>query len=356
MNQSVSLKRWSTDAEAPHHRLDLYAELLSSLQAPMHLSAPRHQEFESHFTAVELELISVAQQKGTAHDSRQHRRDQARAASRSYHLILSLAAPWDAEHRGTHHCEPGDAMLFDATQPWRISNAQRYEIINFKLSEAWLRQWVPSPAVLVGQPLRASAGWGRALTGFAAQLSPEFLVHSPLPRSVIIDHLGALLALSASQLAATPAKSPSPALKSLASRVAECVEQRCCEPGLTAGLIAQGLGVSVRTLHRCLASQHRSFGALLVAARSDAAVRMLSSPMFRRLTIAEIARRAGFIHASHFSRVLRARTGSTPSELRRGFGTAILKEDLSGQTRPSLGERRDQEPAFWSSQTKGPLV
>jgi len=330
MTQSVSLQSWSTDLEAPRHRLDLFAAMLSSLQAPVQLSAPRREEFEAHVSAAELETISVVHQKGTQLNCREDRLNLGRAKSRNFHLLLSLSTPWDAEHQGTHRCERGDAMLFDAALPWKISHAQPYEVLNIKMSEAWLRQWVPSPSVLVGRPLRGAGGWGRTLAGYAAQLSPEFLVDAPLPHSVLIDHLGALLALSASQLSGPAARPPTPAIKSVAARVAECIEQRSFEPGLTAEVVAQSVGVSIRTLHRCLASEQRSFGKALMDARSDSAVRMLTSPLFRRLTIAEIARRAGFSHAAHFSRVLRTRTGRSPSDLRGSFGTATNTDlDLS---------------------------
>lgn len=321
MTQSVSLKRWSTDSEAPRHRLDYYSALLSSLQAPVQLSAPRDDAFEAHADSADLGTISVVRQYGSPLCCREDRRGRERDESRSYHLLIGLSSPWDAEHRGTHHCEPGDAMLFDATLPWRISHARPYEVINIKMSDAWLRQWVPSPAVLVGRPLRANAGWGRALASFAAQLSPAFFVDAPLPHSILIDHLGALLALAANQLTGASEKPSPPALKSLAARVEACIEQRCFEPGLTAELAAQSVGVSVRTLHRCLATRQTSFGRVLVTARADAAIRMLSSPLFRRLTIAEVAHRTGFMHPSHLSRVVRARTGNTPSALRRGFAS-----------------------------------
>lgn len=332
MKQSVSLKRWSTDGEAPRRRLDFYAALLSSLQAPVQLYVPRVETFEAHADSADFGTISVVQQWGSPLTCREDRRGQGRDESRSYHLLLDLTSPWDAEHRGTHHCEPGDAMLFDATLPWKISHARPYEVINIKMSDAWLRQWVPAPAVLVGRPLRAGSGWGRALAGFAAQLSPAFLVHAPLPHSILIDHLGALLALAATQLSEGPAKPATSSFRPLAARVEDCIEQRCFEPGLTAEAAAQSVGVSVRTLHRCLASQQKSFGRVLVAARSDAAIRMLSSPMFRRLTIAEVAHRTGFMHPSHLSRIVRARTGRTPSELRRGFGAKADPADLSAST------------------------
>jgi len=42
--------------------------------------------------------------------------------------------------------------------------------------------------------------WGRVLASYVAQLSPEFVVQAPLPQGVLIDQLGALLALTASEL------------------------------------------------------------------------------------------------------------------------------------------------------------
>jgi len=323
MTQLLSLQSWSTDVEAPRRRLDFYTALLSSVQAPVQLSVTCPEQFQARVVAADLGNVSVVHQKGSPLTCREDRLNQFRADSRNYHLLLSLTTPWDAEHQGTHHCEVGDAMLFDAALPWRISHALPYEVINIKMTEAWLRQWVPSPGLLVGRPIRGVGGWGRALVGFAAQLLPDFFEHAPLPHSMLIDQLGVLLALAASQISGDVAKTSSPAITSLGARVTDCVEQRCFEPGLTAEGVAQSLGISVRTLHRSLASQQKSFGSLLVAARSRAAVRMLSSPIFRRLTIAEIGRRAGFTQASHFTRTLRAHTGCTPSELRRELGASI---------------------------------
>ena len=75
--------------------------------------------------------------------------------------------------------------------------------------------------------------------------------------------------------------------------------------------------MSKRTLHRALAACGETFGAMLVHARVDLAVRMLQSPLFDRVTTAEIGRRAGFSDASHFVKVLRGAHGQTPLHLRR---------------------------------------
>jgi AraC-like DNA-binding protein len=56
---------------------------------------------------------------------------------------------------------------------------------------------------------------------------------------------------------------------------------------------------------------------MLMQARVDLAGRMLQSPLFDRVTTAEIGRRAGFSDASHFVKVLRRHTGQTPRQMRR---------------------------------------
>jgi transcriptional regulator GlxA family with amidase domain len=89
------------------------------------------------------------------------------------------------------------------------------------------------------------------------------------------------------------------------------------EAQLTAADVADSVNVSVRTLHRTFAAVDETFGTSLIDARARVALRMLTSPLFKRLTTAEIGRRAGFVSASHFARVIHHRTGRTPLQLRR---------------------------------------
>jgi AraC-like DNA-binding protein len=57
---------------------------------------------------------------------------------------------------------------------------------------------------------------------------------------------------------------------------------------------------------------------------------MLTSPLFNRVTTAEIGRRAGFVSASHFARVIRRRTGRTPLELRHSHNEQIEQQPPEG--------------------------
>jgi AraC-like DNA-binding protein len=101
-------------------------------------------------------------------------------------------------------------------------------------------------------------------------------------------------------------------------QVLDHIKQRCPDTSLHAADVARSLNVSTRTLHRALAATCETFGSMLIGARVDLATRMLQSPLFDRVTTAEVGRRAGFSDASHFVKVLRSRTGRTPLEMRRG--------------------------------------
>jgi len=94
--------------------------------------------------------------------------------------------------------------------------------------------------------------------------------------------------------------------------------------------VASSLNISKRSLHRALAACGETFGPMLIQARVDLAVRMLQSPLFDRVTTAEIGRRAGFSDATHFVKVLRSRTGQTPLQMRRAsHGTPFAHSSTS---------------------------
>ena len=311
------IKRWSTSDVDDPQRLDYYAEAISSAIDPMRVLRRVEGQFEAGIDCIELGPLSLIHGIGHAHDCIRDRHDIARSSGRNFHLILNNGSSWRVTHFGEHLVRKGDAILLDSRHGYRLDFLSSIDNVHLKLPEAWMKQWIPEPASLVGNPIAFDAGWGGALTTFMGQLSPELLADAPLPKRVLIDQIGALLALHAGALSGRlPVGSPPH--RQLRDRIEELLIQRCTESSLTATEVAATLGISPRTLHRSLATCAQTFGALLMKARVELATRMLESPLFRRLTTAEIGRRAGFTDPSHFARVYRRHCGITPSQVQGG--------------------------------------
>ncbi|RKE37627.1 AraC family transcriptional regulator [Paraburkholderia sp. BL23I1N1] len=310
---SSSVFRWTTSDVEASSRFDFYADVVSNAITPLVLSGRRPGEFESNMELAEAGPLTIIRQTGTPHIASRDPRADDRSGEHTLHLMINLCSPWNTSHREQIRLLPGEALIVDSQLDFMLDLTSRYEVVHVKLSPEWLKCWVPSSGRLIGRRISVTSGWGRALVAFVAQLSPQLIVDSPLPVSVLADQLGALLALVASEETPRPATRPE---RDLSARIRDCIAGRCGEAGLTAPDIAKALNISVRTLHRALTASNETYGGLLMASRAAVAMRMLKSPLLRQVTIAEIGGRAGFGNASHFSRVFHRHYGRLPSQVR----------------------------------------
>jgi AraC-like DNA-binding protein len=179
-----------------------------------------------------------------------------------------------------------------------------------KMPVQWLERWLPDPHFLAGRRIPRDSRWGRVLSPMVRQLTPEFVAAPPLPHRVLVDQVGATLALLAGEDEVRPAPE-------VLRKIQDSIRQRYVEPQLTAAQVAASLNLQSSVLHRALAANGTTFASKLVEARIAAALEMLTSRSFAPLTTAEIARQTGFMSARYFTRALLKRTGHTPSALRR---------------------------------------
>lgn len=314
--ESSSIVRLSTRDVAPADRLSYASWILSSSLAPSALSTATPSEYELEVTALELPSIAIVAQSGSPQRSIRSRPEIRRTAQRYCFLVLVVSGSWQVASVTRTRLEAGDLIFYDSRDPLDCDLLHNWNDVNLQLSEQFVRKWVPRPAVLTGRNICRESQWGRLLASYVAQLAPEFVAHAPLPQAVLIDQLGALLALTASELSGVRVES-TPVERSVRDQVLDHITQRCPDTSLRAADVATALSISTRTLHRALAACGETFGSMLIHARVDLAVRMLHSALFDRVTTAEVGRRAGFSDASHFVKVLRRHTGYTPLLLRR---------------------------------------
>lgn len=299
---------WSTRSIPPTMRGDYFAETLSSSLCPMRVVLPKREVFSADMTAVELGPVLVTTWSGKPHYSIRGKRELARSFECDFHLLVGLLSSASLTHRGDILLHPGDSVLTDSRVGHELGFRDSWAILNIKLPESWIKQWVPDPGVLVGLKISANSTWGHSLASFAAGLSSKDISQAPLPGSVIADHLGALLAFIANDLNGKNGDDSKRDVRML-NKIRDHIEQQCHTPNLDAEIVSAGIGVPPDVLHTALRHSGETFGSLLLEARSDLARRMLESAFHCHLTTEEIARRAGFLDISHFSRVMARRFG-----------------------------------------------
>ncbi len=320
MTPPLIILGWSTRNLPSAQVVDYAVHAIGAGLEPMSVEIPDPAGFDAALQCVVMGDVVVARGTGQSLRCTHARAEISRNSQRQYHIVLNRRSPWTLHHRGDVALRADDAVVMDSAYGYDFTYPS-FDNAHLQLSESWIRQWVRDPAMLAGRSILKDSPWGAALCSYLKVLTPEFMARGPLPASLLIDHLGALLALVAHDVGAG-----APALprrdRVMRERILETLRQRCTEPGLTATDVAAVLGISLRTLHRHLASFRQTFGGALIGARIAVATRMLESRIFRHLTVAEIGRRAGFVDASHFTRAVRARTERTPLQIRRDAGIA----------------------------------
>ena len=228
-------------------------------------------------------------------------------------LILSSGSYHVTQVR-SERLGPGDLIFYDSRYQLDVDIVTSWSSVVLRLSEQFVRNWLPNPIVLAERRLGDSR-WGRVLASYVAQLSPEFVVHAPLAQAVLMNRSTRASRLDRERAKRKPHRINTS--RTLGARPRVQSRGSCADTSLQTADIASSLNISTRTLHRVLGACGDTFGAMLIQARVDLAVRMLQSPLFDRVTTGEIGRFAGFSDASHFVKALRRRTGQTPLQMRR---------------------------------------
>ncbi len=240
-----------------------------------------------------------------------------------YHLLFNHGVPRQLPGPAHRTLNTHEAVVLDEAMFSRFAITQSTGLMHWVLPADWMHDIISSPRHLLGNPMRAPCKWSVALNAFLSQLSADVIRAGPVTPARLAVQIGTLLALIAES--AQKDKRQTPLHPDLHDQARTRIAERCCDVDINAADVARSLGISSRTLHRSLAHHGKTFGELLMASRIQLSERMLSSPNLRRLSIAEIGRRAGFKDPSHFAKVFRRLRGISPTEAQH-LATIELKQ------------------------------
>lgn len=233
-------------------------------------------------------------------------------AAPSIQLVYARVGALRTRMAGKHFVvEPGQFVLLDNTRFYQMEMDTSHEAIDLMMPMGWLEKYLPDPGALLAAPVSARSGWGAPL-GSLLETMAEELETSPLPRPLIAEQVGSLLALATG----FHDQGPSRHRALLARQILRRIETDYADPDLTPERVAADCGISKRYLQVLLAASGTSFVQELKALRLDRASDMLSDPRAAALSIGEIAYRCGFLDPGYFARLFRQRFSVGPKAWR----------------------------------------
>jgi AraC-like DNA-binding protein len=219
--------------------------------------------------------------------------------------------------------QPGEFVLLDNTRFYMMEMDDAHEALDLMMPQGWLDRYLPDPGALLAKPVSARQGWGAPL-GSLLETMAEGIDRTPLPRPMIAEQVGALLALATGFHESTSeGRSNNRHRGQLARQILRRIETDFADPDLSPERLATELGISKRYLQTLLAGNGTSFVQELTATRLDRASDLLGEQRAAALTVGEVAFRCGFLDPGYFARAFRKRFGVTPSEWRAGHSVPI---------------------------------
>lgn len=310
--EAAADRSWSSRGLPPEQALHAWKEWACQALAPMDVAAIEADRFAARWASRGVGPLHLLELTAAAQRVTHPREQRAAPGEPCFQLVYCQDTPIRTRVGARRFdLQPGEFVLLDNAQSYAMHMSAANTSIDLIMPEAWLERWLPDPVQYTGTPYTASADWGAPLGSLLTTLARE-IENAALPRKVIADQLGALLALA---VGCKPEVATRHKAK-LARRLLGLIEERHGDPELDAEGVAREAGISKRYLHAVLAEAGTTFLTALAGVRLERACELLSDPRCDGLQVAEISWRCGYLDPSYFTRAFRRRFGTSPTEWR----------------------------------------
>jgi AraC-like DNA-binding protein len=226
---------------------------------------------------------------------------------------------------------PGFFTLWDSTRPIDFHVPDPLQKITLLVPQRVLEAALPQARHLTGQAIDGRQGVGALFTTHLRALLREgrdgLAIAEPIMR--------ATFDLLAAALQPAEAGEGGGYGEAVRGRIRDYILQHLTDPALDPEMIANGMGLSLRQLHRIFAGGGATLERWIWQQRLERCRQdLLLEP---KLPVSQIAFRWGFSDAAHFSRAFRGQFGTTPSQCRAKGGGPLIGRAQGNQV---LASRR----------------
>lgn len=228
-----------------------------------------------------------------------------------FFCVFQIQGCSSVEQIGNRSClAPGDIVLVDSTLPFRFSYQEPSQQISLILPRQIIERILNLSKVELGVKIPADSHIAR----FASKLVIEASLHENLDSeesAAILDSLATLIKPSVlkSVRSAVP-------YEKLFRAASEFIKENIAEPGLSAPVVANAIGTSVRSLYRAFSDHSLTLSEYVKTQRLEKCVNYIKANN-GRLNLTEVVYRYGFASSSYFSTAFKCRYGMTPSDFKK---------------------------------------
>lgn len=233
---------------------------------------------------------------------------------------LKIVAPWQgsavvSQHGRRVRVRNGAWTIYDTAAGYTVDNPEHSDHLIVMLPRDRIRIDGHRLAALMAR----SAGGASGISRVALDTMRTSYQELPFMSEAAARGAGELIVqlVQLSLLEAMGLETVMSQRAALRDRIRAHVALRLRDPGLSIDGIAQALNCSKRLLHAAFADEEDTLAGYILRQRIEACMRALRDPAFAAQSLTDIAIGCGFGNLSHFSRVFRAHTGSSPSAYRR---------------------------------------
>lgn len=310
----------TTDGTDAGRRSRHWRDVIADAYFPLDLTFRDTERFDGRLEAWTFGPVSLS--RLTSDPLCYVRRRRHLANESGEHYLVTVPALSDvhfAQSGRAVRCRPGGFILERSNEPYEFSHDDRNDLWVLKVPYAALAGRIRQPDRFCTLQFDARTGVGQLFVDLLTLLPMRFAGLSAEARGALGQQLVDLMALAVKEDDRTLTSSASPIRDAHLSRVEAYVRRNLADPGLDPERIAGACGISVRYLHDLVGETGRSVGAWIREERLDACRAMLADPTCR-MGVAEIAYAWGFTDQAQFSRLFKARYGTTPRDFRRTGG------------------------------------
>ncbi len=315
------MEHFSTAGIVGDQSLTFWNDIAASALGPMTIDSQQRDSFHASMARVRLRDCDIMAPKSMP-ASIESRGTQNEEVALNLHL-QDRGSCWTKIGDEVHLLGPGDFMVYDLAQPFRVEFEKPSEGIVIRLPDARMEERLPRLRHLAGIPVRGDRGGGAILSGFLRNAWQQLESDENAEWGDVVGEV--IWSLIDAAYARTDIADMRNDVRSERRRkLFEFINGNLTDPDLSTGEIARAVGVSTRVVQLVFAEVGTTPSAYIQARRLDNVASQLNR-LGNRLSITRLAFDTGFNDLSSFCRAFRQRFGVTARDYRAGIRSNFAK-------------------------------